>query len=225
MTTDNIAVELQERSVLRKGLRKLRQEGQVPAVIHDHGKPSLHAQGDYMKLSRVFSQAGKHHPVQIKLGGKQHLALIKDVDFEPAKHQLRHVVFQAIKQNEKVTAEIPVILEGNEIPAEKKSLMVLAQLDTVEVEALPKDLPDSLKADATKLDDVGDHLTVADLIVPEGVTGLTDAEQSLAVVEMPKDQRAEANAAAESLAADAGTVSSDDASADDTASTDATEEE
>lgn len=206
MSSDTIDIELQERKVLGKGLKSLRDGGQVPAVVHDHGKPSLHVMGDFLKLTKSYSQAGKHHPVQLKIDGKSQLAMIKDADFEPTKHRLRHVVFQAIKQNEKVTAEVPVVLEGEEIPAEKKSLMVLTQLDMVEVEALPNNLPDSLKVDATKLEDVGDHLTVADLIVPEGVTILTDPEQSLAVVEMPKDQIAEANASAEALAADAGTT-------------------
>lgn len=204
MSSDTIDIELETRTVLRKGLKPLRDSGQVPAVIHDHGKPSLHVMGNFLKLTKTYSQAGKHHPVQLKIDGKSQLAMIKDADFEPTKHRLRHLVFQAIKQNEKVTAEVPVVLEGEEIPAEKKSLMVLTQLDSVEVEALPGNLPDSLKADATKLEDVGDHLTVADLVVPEGVTILTDLEQSIAVVEMPRDQIAEADAAAKALADDLG---------------------
>lgn len=200
MSNDTIGVELNKREVLGKGLGKLRGEGQVPAVVHNHGKDSLHVMGDFLKLTKVFNQAGKHHPVELSIDGKQQLALIKDVDFDPRKHQLRHIVFQSIKQNEKTTAEIPVVLEGEEIPAEKKSLLVLTQLDVVQVEALPRDLPSELTVDATKLEDVGDHLYVSDIQVPKGVTILTDAEASLAVVEMPKDQIAEADAAAAALA-------------------------
>jgi len=200
MAKDTIGVVLNKREVLGKGLGKLRGQGKVPAVLHNHGKESLHVMGDYLMLSKVFNQAGKHHPVQLDIDGKQQLALIKDVDFDPRKHQLRHVVFQSIKQNEKTTAEIPVVLVGEEIPAEKKSLLVLTQLDIVEVEALPRDLPNELTVDATKLEDVGDHLYVSDIIIPDGVTILTELEVSLAVVEMPKDQIAEADAAAAALA-------------------------
>jgi large subunit ribosomal protein L25 len=196
VTSQDISLQLQDREVIRKGLRQLRDDGQVPAVIHDHGKPSLHVMAEYMPLLKTYEQAGKHHPVQLKVGGKQQLAMIKDVDFEPVKHRLRHVVFQAIKQNEKVTAEVPVVLEGDEIPAEKLSLLVLKQLDHVEVEALPRDLPDELRVDATKLENVGDHLTVADLQIPEGVTLLTEPTMQIAIVEMPKDQIAEADAIA-----------------------------
>ncbi len=82
--------------------------------------------------------------------------------------------------------------------------MVLKQLDTVQVKALPKDLPDQLLVDPSVLAEVGDNLTVADLVVPNGVTIMAEPEQTIAVVEMPKDQIAEANAAAEALAEDAG---------------------
>lgn len=207
MSEDKIAVELQERTVVRKGLKGLRQEGMIPAVIHNHGKESLLVMGDFVSLTKVYSRAGKHHPVELKVADKQHLALIKDVDYEPAKHRLRHVVFQAIKQNEEVEAEIPVVFkEDAEIPAEKLSLLVLKHLDHVEVKALPRDLPDQLVVDPSSLNEVGDTLSVADLMVPTGVTVLTEPDTNIATVEMPRDQIAEANAAAADLAADAGTT-------------------
>lgn len=205
MTSQEISLELQTRSVVRKGLAGLRQSGTVPAVVHNHGKQSMHVMGDFVAITKVYSQAGKHHPVQLKVDGKDHLALIKTVDLEPAKNRIRHIVFQAIKQNETVEAEIPVIfLEGAEIPAERLSLMVLKQLDHVQVKALPRDLPDQLVVDPSSLTEVGDNLTVADLVMPSGVTLLTELDHQIAIVEMPKDQIAEANASAEALAEDAG---------------------
>src|SRR5690554_5772407 len=110
MANDTIGVELNKRDVIGKGLGKLRAQGLVPAVVHNHGKDSLHVMGDFLRLTKVYEQAGKHHPVKLSVDGKPQLALIKDADFDPRKHQLRHVVFQAIKQNEKTTAEIPVVL-------------------------------------------------------------------------------------------------------------------
>ena len=82
--------------------------------------------------------------------------------------------------------------------------MVLKQIDHVQVKALPNDLPNELVVDPSSLIEIGDHLTIADLVVPKGVTIMDDPEQQIAIVEMPKDQIAEANAAAESLAEDAG---------------------
>lgn len=205
MTSQDITLDLQKREIVRKRLAGLRKEGLVPAVVHNHGGDSILVSGDAVAVTKIFHSAGKHHPVNLVVDGKKHLALIKDVDREPAKNRIRHVVFQAIRQNEAVEAEIPVVFkEDVEIPAERKSLMVLQQLDTVQVKALPKDLPDQMVVDPSGLVDVGDSISVADLVVPNGVTLLTELDHQIAMVEMPKDQIAEADAAQEALADDAG---------------------
>jgi large subunit ribosomal protein L25 len=172
-------------------------------VIHNHGKESTHVVGDYRAVVKAFDEAGKHNPVHITLDGKNYLTIIKDAHFEPVKRRLEHVVFQAIKQNEKITAEVPVVLVG-EIPAERKSLIVLQHVDVLEIKAFPRDLPNQLEADASKLENEGDRVTIADVTLPEGVS-YADAEEDhvIATVEVPKDQIAEADAAAKSLADDA----------------------
>ncbi len=200
MTVQDISVELEKREVIKKGLKALRQGGKIPAVIHDHGKESIHVMGDVIELHKIYRVAGKHHPIQLSVGKEQHLAMIKDVDFEPAKHRMRHIVFQAIKLNEETEAEVPIVFKEVEIPAEKLSLLILKQLDRVQIKALPKDLPDEIVIDPGKLTEVGDHLTVADLEVPSGVTVLNDSTLQIAIVEMPKDQEADANAAAAEMA-------------------------
>ncbi len=98
-----VVLEVQKRDVVGgKAVKRLRQEGVVPAVIHDHGKKSLHVQVNYLDLVKTYQKAGKHHPVSLKADGKPYTALIRDVDIDPKKHQLRHVVFNAVKANEKV---------------------------------------------------------------------------------------------------------------------------
>ncbi len=190
MSGNDVLVKLEERTVVGKGLNQLRRDGMVPGVIHNHGQQSIHIVVAATDLSRVYKEAGKHHPLQLEVGSTKLLALIKDVHYNPVKRSLQHVVFQAIRQNEKVEAEIPLHLEG-EIPAEKVGLLVLRQLDTVEIEALPRDLPDEFTVDATKLVELHDKLTVADIVVPEGVTILTDADHPIATVVETKAQISE----------------------------------
>jgi large subunit ribosomal protein L25 len=197
-------LNLEERTIVRKRLNELRKEGKVPAVIHNHGQQSVHVMAPTLELEKVYQEAGKHHPLKLKVGSDNYLALIKDAHFNPVKRRLEHVVFQAIKQNEKVEAEVPIHLEG-EIPAEKVGLMVLRQLDSVEIEAFPRNLPDQFVADATKLAELHDTITVGDLAVPEGVTILTDLEHPIArVIETPdlKSEAAEEAEVAEGEAAE-----------------------
>jgi len=174
-------VKLEQRAVLGKGLGRLRQDGVVPAVIHNHGEASIHVMGPEAQLVKVYHAAGKHHPLNLEVGNDKYLALIKDAHFDPVKRRLQHVVFQAIKQNETVEAEVPIRIEGD-APAEKVGLIILHQLDAVEIEALPRNLPDELVVSAEGLVELHDKIIVADLQIPSGVTVLTDAEHPIATV-------------------------------------------
>ena len=126
-----------------------------------------------MALHKVYVKAGKHHPVMVAVGAKKFTTLIKAASFEPKKHLLTHVVFNAVSKHQKVEAEVPIrprYAEGEDSsPAERATLIVLEQLDVIEVRATPDKIPDALYYDAEKLVHDGDHLTVADLEVPEGV--------------------------------------------------------
>jgi large subunit ribosomal protein L25 len=189
MVQDKIALTLDARTVTGKAVKHLRKDGVVPAVIHDHGKDSILVQGDRQVMLKAYMVAGKHHPISLKADGKNYVALIKTIDFEPKKHSLRHIVFGAVKANEKVEAEIPVhaeYAEGNDAsPAERSGFLVISNVSTVIVDAIATNLPDELTYDAEKLVEVGDHITVAELKIPEGVELKTEPETVIATVYEP----------------------------------------
>lgn len=187
--SDTITLLVEPRETLGKAVKRLRKAGIVPAVIHDHGKESLHIQAEYQALAKAFRQAGRHHPVELKVGDKKYTTLIRSASLDPRLGTITHVTFNAVKANQKVEAEVPVkprFSEGNEsTPAERAGLIVLSQADEVGVKALPKNLPDELFYDAEKLVAVGDQVTVADLEVPEGVEVETEATHVIATVFEP----------------------------------------
>jgi len=212
--TDTISISLHKRDVTGKAVKRLRQDGLVPAVIHDHGKASIVVSGDYVEVTKAFRKAGRHHPIAIDADGKHYTALIKDVERDPRKNTLTHVVFNAINANQMVEAEIPVRVkydEGNDIsPAERNGLIVLHQLEMVQVVALPKNLPDFLEFDGEKLTAVGDTATVEDLIVPKGVEIKLDSAHQLASVFEPSALAAANDAAGgDADADDADSVAAD----------------
>lgn len=198
MSSDTITLKVEERKELGKAVKALRRQGIVPANMYERGKESIALSVVSGDLNKVYSEAGKHHPVELVLDGKNHLAMIKDVDLDPVKNTLRHVGFHAVKRGEKVEAEVPVKIDG-EIPAERMSLLVLQNLDTVIVEALPSNLPDELLVPGEKLIAEGDKVTVADIKPVDGVTIMTDPETMVADVQVPKDQIAAADAALEEM--------------------------
>lgn len=189
MTQDAISLSLDPRDVTGKAVKHLRAQGIVPAVIHDHGKPSVHVQGNTVAMIKVYKQAGKHHPVQLTADGKKYTAMIKVAEFEPRKHMLTHIVFNAVSATQQVEAEVPIhprYAEGNESsPAERNSLLVISNVDVVNVKALATNLPDVLYYDAEKLVEVGDHVTMADLVVPADVELEAELTQTIATVYEP----------------------------------------
>lgn len=185
MSEGQITLSLEERSVQGKAVRQLRRDGMVPAVIHDHGQPSKVVMVPFIEISKVYAQAGKHHLLELSLDGQKYTAIIKDIRFDPKKHQMQHVVFNAIKQDQKIETEVPVHIEGD-IPAEKAGLILVRTLDSISIEALPKDLIDEVKISAATLVEIGDKITVMDLAVPAGVEILTEPEHTIAVVEEPR---------------------------------------
>lgn len=189
MAQDVINLELSSREVTGKAVKHLRKTGQIPAVIHDHGKESILVQGDGVAMLKVYKTAGKHHPVHLKADSKSYTAMIKVAEFDPRKHQLNHIVFNAVSVNQKVEAEVPIkpqYSEGNESsPAERAGLMIISTSDTAIVSALPKNLPDEVYYDAEALVEVGDHVTMGDLIIPKDVELISDPAQGIASVFEP----------------------------------------
>ncbi len=192
MSSDTITLALNQRSVVGKQVRALRREGRIPAVIHNHGKDSIIVDVPLLDVAKVYEKAGKHHTVDLTVGSDKYLAIIKSVDFDPKKNTLRHIVFDSLHQNEKVKTEVPLKFEGDSI-AEKAGLMLLHQLESIELEATPRNLPDNIVVNVEKLAEVGDKITVGDLLAPENVVFITDAEHPIvAVIETPAQQSEEA---------------------------------
>lgn len=194
--SEDIVLKAKKREEVGRKVKALRRAGSTPAVVHDHGKDSIHVAVLEPELKKAYSAAGKHHPIKLDIDGKKYTTIIKEVTRKPATNIIYHTVFQAVSADEKVSTQVPVQIVG-EIPAEKASLLVLKSLDSVEVEALSKDLVDVVEVSGEKLADVGDKIHISDLQVPPNVTIKTDPETVIATVEMPKDQIAEADAALE----------------------------
>jgi len=183
---DKVMLTVEERAVLGKKVKQLRKRGIVPAVIYGGDMQAVAVQAPTTDAEKVWREAGKRAVVEIDLGGKKSLAMIKSADVEPVKRRLRHLSFHTVKQNEKVDAEVPVRVRGEgETPAEKAGLVILQAIEAVEVSAFPKDLPEAVEVPGEKLVDAGDHLTVADIIPQPGVAISADPDQMVVSVYEP----------------------------------------
>lgn len=184
--SEKLELTLQERSVRGKAVKALRRQGLVPAVIYGDEVQPQNVMAPQLAVTKTYRLAGKRQPIELLVGQTRRLAMIKSADIDPVKQELRHLAFHVVKRNEKVGAAIPVVIDGGgETPAERLGLVVLKTLEQVSVEALPADLPQAIEAPGEKLAAVGDHLSVADLKAPKGVTIKDDPSQIIATVYEP----------------------------------------
>lgn len=180
---NKLAVE--KRKALGRKVKKLRQEGVLPANIYGKTLKSLAVQLALKEFLSVYQQVGETGIVELKVDKEQKTrpVLIHNVQFDPVSDQPLHADFYQVNLKEKIISDIPVETVS-ESPAMTQKIGVLIQpLSGVEVEALPTDLPDKFEIDISSLKEIHDAITVGDLKVPKGVKILTSAKEILAKIE------------------------------------------
>lgn len=179
---NDILLTLDARTADGKKVAKLRESGFVPSVVYGgHAEPTM-TQSKLSDTKKVVKAAGKHTPVYIVVDGSKKLAIIKDIDMDPVRHELRHIAFHTISQNDIITTEVPIILVGKgDSVAERAGLVVLQAIDSIEIKAKPAQLPESLTLSILGLATDDDVLKISDLVLPEGVS-FADIDQDMGLV-------------------------------------------
>lgn len=189
-----ITLKSEKRELFGRKVSRLRKSGLIPANVFGKKIESQAISVDAKEFADVFKKAGETQ--LIDLNGKS--VLVSNLQKDPISNLVIHVDFRQVDLTEKIEAKVPVILEG-ESPAEKQNLgTVVQQIDEIEVEALPADLPEKVIVDISVLAEVDQAIYVKDLKVDKNVEIKTDLESIVVKVEPPtKEEVVEAPVAAE----------------------------
>lgn len=171
-------LSLEKRTVSGKKVAKLRADGLIPSVIYGDGNEPIMAQSAYNDTEKVLRAAGYHSTIDITVDKKPFMVIVKDIAVDPVSRKIVNVEFQAVSADKPVEATTPIVIVGYETSEASKLHYVYTQaLEEIDVKAKPADLPKEITVDASKLADIDDKLTVADLELPAGVE-LADKEMS-----------------------------------------------
>jgi large subunit ribosomal protein L25 len=187
MANDKIGLEVKQRQATGKQVAGLRAAEMVPAVIYGKDFAPINVQAPYLAIQRVVKVAGTHSPVELDIEGQKQTAIIKSIDMDYVNNRIAHISFQAVKADQIVTTEVPVVIvDEDESEAQKAGLMVMQSVEELEIKAKPADLPERLEISAKDLKEHGDKLTVADIKLPAGVEFTEDEpELTIATVQDP----------------------------------------
>lgn len=186
---DKHTLKAEKRKILGQKVKTLRKEGILPANIYGKKVKSLAIQIPMSEFEKIYKEAGETGIIEISVDSSKRPVLINNVQMHPVTDIPLHVDFLQIDFKEKVTADVPVDLIG-ESPAEKSGLgTVVQQINEIEVEALPADLPEKFEIDLSKLTKVDMAVLVKDLDVDKKKVEIkSDLEQILVKVEPPRKE-------------------------------------
>ena len=167
---NKVELKVDQREIFGKKVSKLRDQGIVPGVVYGADIEPISIQVPVNILEKAYREVGYSNPIFLNVGKKKILAMVKDMEFHPVKHVIRHVSFHAVNAKEAVIADVPIVLTGEgESAAEKAGLIVIQAMETLEVKALPMDLPNELYVSTEKLAENGDKILVSEIEIPENV--------------------------------------------------------
>jgi large subunit ribosomal protein L25 len=188
---DKIILQASRRDVIGKKVKVLRREGKLPAIIYGHHIEPLPIVLDLRETTKALREASRATVLTVNVDGDDFTCLVRERQRGVLTGLYEHIDFLAISMTEVVRTQVNVFVHGESPAEEEFGAIIMTGADSVEVEALPGDLPESLMVDVSTLTGIGDTITVADLILPKGVTVLSDSTEMLAVVTMPAQAPAE----------------------------------
>jgi large subunit ribosomal protein L25 len=167
--------------------RKLRAAGRIPGVCYGAGAKTLHIQLDPAALERALRASSAGINTLFGLQGAGELrgksVLVKELQRDPVKGSLLHADLYAVDLTREIEVAVPLHLTGTAIGLMSGGI-VDHQLREIQISCLPGAIPESFQLDVTALE-IGDSLHVRDVVVPAGVTLVSDPDLSVVSVVAP----------------------------------------
>ncbi|MGY1693088.1 50S ribosomal protein L25/general stress protein Ctc [Geodermatophilus sp. SYSU D01105] len=151
--------------------RRTRRAGRIPAVLYGHGQDVVHLSLPAREFAAALRNGGTNALLTVVLDGKEQLALTKSVQRDPLTRVHEHVDLLLVNRGERTTVDVPIVVVGE--PG--VDAITNHQLNTVSLEADATNLPETIEVDVTG-HTAGQNITAGDLVLPAGVTLVTDAE-------------------------------------------------
>ena len=187
MTMESETLALSQRSVLGKKVKRLRRQDITPVHMYGSGIEAQALQGDGAALRRLLPRVGTNIPVSVQVEGSdaENICFVREVQRHPVTEDVLHIDFIRVDVTQTISAEVPITLTGV-APATQQGGTLLQPLTTLLVEALPMNIPASIEADVSGLDDFEKSIVVSDIAVAGNVTVLTDSDEFVARVSPPR---------------------------------------
>jgi large subunit ribosomal protein L25 len=162
---------------------RLRREGKIPAVVYGHTEP-LSITVDAREFRGAFKRITENTIVHLALPEGVHEVLVKDFQQNHLTGQIVHLDFYEFEKGKALKTRVPVQLTGAAVGVKEGGILETLMRE-LEVECMPKDLPEVIAFDISNLA-LNHSIHVRDLPLAEGVKALNSPEQVVCVVAVRK---------------------------------------
>lgn len=167
---------------------QVRRTGSIPAVLYGHSVPARPLQVETKQFMHVFTRVGTTSLVTLAVDGKDHPVLIREVQYHPLTDSVQHIDFYQVRLDEAISAKVPLHLVGESSAVKDLGGVLVRNLDTLEIEALPQDLPHAIEVNISSLTTFEKSIRVKDIAVPAGVKVLADPDTVAVLVQAPRSE-------------------------------------
>jgi len=182
-------IKADERQVVGKKVKKIRQAGQIPAVLYGHDFKNLNLALNLHDFLRIYKEAGTSNLIDLKIDDKDPVkVLFREPDFDAISNQPIHLDIYKVKMSEKLTTEIPLSFINESAAVLELEGNLVKNFDALEVECLPNDLVSEFEVDLSLLKTFDDTIKIADIKIPETIEVKADPEEVVALVMPPRSE-------------------------------------
>ena len=159
-----LKLSAKKRTVIGRKVKQLRRQLLLPGNIYGKDVKSLAIELALKEFESVFKTAGETNIIELTVDkeAKPRPVLIGNIQLDPVTDFFLHVDFRQVDLSKKVVVAVPLELKGEALAVTKGGVLVKL-VNELEVEALPKDLPDKFEVDISVLEEIGQGITLKQL--------------------------------------------------------------
>jgi large subunit ribosomal protein L25 len=175
---DKITLALEQRTLTGKKVNQLRRAGVLPATVYGKGVGPFTVQLDARTFSGILRHAGRTTLLELEIPGqKPHSAFIHTLQRHPVSRAIIHADFLVVDLLTEITVEVPIHIVGESELVERGDAILNQVLNSLDIRALPADLPHAIDVDISALDTFDKSIRVRDIVVPEKWRIETDEDE------------------------------------------------
>ena len=193
---EKVVLQATKRDVVGKQVKALRREGKLPAVIYGRHTDPINVNLDAHTAAVALAKLTASSLVTIDVEGTEHLALVREKQRDYIKNKLLHVDFLAVSLTEKLRTKVAVHFIGVSLAVKDFNAVLVHNLEELEVECLPVDLPERIDVDISAMLKPGEGIRVHDVQVSDKVRLLADPDTMVVVATFAKVEEETAAAGA-----------------------------